>query len=147
MLRVIEDTVPHLPADRVRYLMGVGKPDDVVEAVCRGVDLFDCVLPTRSGRTGQAFTREGPLNLRNARFADDAAPLDASSDCPASRDYSRAYLHHLVKADEILSSVLLTWHNVNFYQQLMRDLRRAIATGDLPAFRSEFLDRYRRPRP
>ncbi|MEQ8248783.1 MAG: tRNA guanosine(34) transglycosylase Tgt [Alphaproteobacteria bacterium] len=143
MLGVLDVTVPHLPADRPRYLMGVGKPDDIVEAVRRGIDMFDCVLPTRSGRTGQAFTRDGPLNIRNARFADDPTPLDETSDCAASRDYSRAYLHHLVKSKEILGATLLTWHNVGFYQRLMADLRSAIAAGSLDAFAADFLARYR----
>ncbi len=143
MLEVLDATVPHLPEDRPRYLMGVGKPDDIVEAVRRGIDMFDCVLPTRSGRTGQAFTRDGPVNIKNARWADDPAPLDETSDCPASRDYSRAYLHHLVKAKEILGATLLTWHNVAFYQQLMADLRAAIVAGRLNAFASGFLARYR----
>jgi len=143
MLGVLDVTVPHLPVDRPRYLMGVGKPDDIVEAVRRGIDMFDCVLPTRSGRTGQAFTRDGPINIRNARFADDPAPLDPDSDCPASRDYSRAYLHHLFKAKEMLGATLLTWHNVGFYQSLMADLRTAIAAGDLEVFSAGFLAQYR----
>ena len=143
MLSVLDATVAHLPADAPRYLMGVGKPDDIVEAVGRGIDMFDCVLPTRSGRTGQAFTRDGPINIRNARFADDPAPLDGASDCPASRDYSRAYLHHLFKAKEMLGSTLLSWHNVSFYQGLMADLRNAIDHGDLAAFSAAFLAQYR----
>jgi queuine tRNA-ribosyltransferase len=143
MLGVLDATVPHLPSDHPRYLMGVGKPDDIIEAVRRGIDMFDCVLPTRSGRTGQAFTRDGPINIRNARFADDPAPLDPTSDCPASRDYSRAYLHHLFKAKEMLGSTLLTWHNVAFYQSLMADLRSAIAAGGLETFSHDFLARYR----
>ena len=147
MLAVLDVTVPHLPTERPRYLMGVGKPDDIVEAVCRGIDMFDCVLPTRSGRTGQAFTRDGPLNIRNARFADDPSPLDPGSDCPASRDYSRAYLHHLIKAKEILGATLLTWHNVGFYQRLMADLRGAVAAGALEAFAADFLARYRAGEP
>jgi queuine tRNA-ribosyltransferase len=143
MLTVLDATVPHLPADCPRYLMGVGKPDDIVEAVRRGIDMFDCVLPTRSGRTGQAFTRDGPINIRNARFADDPAPLDEGSDCPASRDYSRAYLHHLFKAKEMLGSTLLSWHNVSFYQRLMAGLRDAIDDGGLEAFSEAFLAEYR----
>jgi queuine tRNA-ribosyltransferase len=119
--------------------MGVGKPADIVGAVLRGVDMFDCVLPTRSGRTGQAFTRFGTLNLRNARHADDPRPLDPDSACPAARDYSRAYLHHLVKADEILASVLLTWNNVWFYQDLMRSLREAVVAGALADFAAAFV--------
>lgn len=131
MFRTLEATVPFLPEDRPRYLMGVGKPADIVGAVLRGIDLFDCVLPTRSGRTGQAFTRRGPVNLKNARHADDPRPLDAESECPATRDYSRAYLHHLVKAGEILGAILLTWNNVWYYQDLMRRLRSAIEAGRL----------------
>jgi len=130
-----------LPADRPRYLMGVGKPVDIVEAVARGVDLFDCVLPTRSGRHGQAWTWEGPINLKAARFAEDAAPLDAEIACPASRDYSKAYLHHLVKSGEILGQVLLSWHNLAFYQALMGGLRTAIGEGRLGAFRKQVRDR------
>ena len=144
MLATLDSTVPHLPADRPHYLMGVGKPDDIVAAVRRGIDMFDCVLPTRSGRNGQAFTRHGPLNLRNAKHATDPAPLDAAMACPASRDYSRAYLHHLVKANEILAAVLLTWHNIAFYQTLMRDLRAAIENGRLNEFAARFLDDYLR---
>ncbi len=138
MFQVLDDVMPHLPADKPRYLMGVGKPDDLVGAVQRGVDMFDCVLPTRSGRTGQAFTRRGPLNIKNARHADDPRPLDETLNCPASRDYSRAYLHHLVKSKEILGAVLLTWHNLAYYQHLMAGLRAAIADGELDAFAAEF---------
>jgi queuine tRNA-ribosyltransferase len=127
-----------LPADRPRYLMGVGKPIDLVEAVWRGVDMFDCVLPTRSGRHGQAWTLDGAVNLKNARFADDPDPLDAASGCPASRDYSKAYLHHLVKSGEILGQVLLSWHNVAFFETLMAQLRAAIAEGRLAAYRQAF---------
>jgi queuine tRNA-ribosyltransferase len=126
MLATLDTTLPHLPTERLRYLMGVGKPQDIVEAVRRGVDMFDCVLPTRSGRTGQAFTRFGPINLKNARHADDPRPLDAASACPAARDYSRAYLHHLVRSGEILGAILLTWNNLWYYQDLMRRLRTAI---------------------
>jgi queuine tRNA-ribosyltransferase len=131
-----------LPADRPRYLMGVGKPIDLVEAVARGVDMFDCVLPTRSGRHGQAWTWEGAVNLKNARFADDEAPLDEASDCPASRDYSKAYLHHLVKSDEILGQILLSWHNVAFFQALTAAMRGAIAEGRFDAFRRDFAARH-----
>jgi queuine tRNA-ribosyltransferase len=127
-----------LPADRPRYLMGVGKPVDLVEAVARGVDMFDCVLPTRSGRHGQAWTWEGPVNLKSARFAEDETPLDAAIDCPASRDYSRAYLHHLVKSREILAQVMLSWHNLAFYQAVMAAMREAIAEGRFAAFRAAF---------
>ncbi|MBV9997387.1 MAG: tRNA guanosine(34) transglycosylase Tgt [Caulobacteraceae bacterium] len=124
-----------LPPDRPRYLMGVGTPQDIVEAVARGVDMFDCVLPTRSGRHGQAWTWGGPINLKNARFAEDAEPLDPGSACPASRDYSKAYLHHLVKSQEILGQVLLSWHNVAFFQALTAELRAAIAEGRLATLR------------
>ena len=133
------DTVPDaLPADRPRYLMGVGKPADIVGAAARGMDLFDCVLPTRSGRTAQAWTREGPVNLRNARHAEDPAPLDPRLDCPASREFSRAYLHHLVKRREMLGATLLSWHNTAFYQALMAEIRTAIEQGRFAAWRREF---------
>jgi len=138
MFDTLEATVPHLPTDRPRYLMGVGKPDDLVGAVLRGIDMFDCVLPTRSGRNGQAFTWGGTLNLRNARHADDSGPLDAACRCPACRQFSRAYLHHVVKSGEIIASMLLTWHNLTFYQDLMAALRRAIGEGRLEAFAAEF---------
>lgn len=131
MFDVLDFTVPHLPVDRPRYLMGVGKPLDIVGAVVRGIDMFDCVLPTRSGRNGQAFTRRGPVNLRNARHTDDRRPLEDGCRCPACRQYSRAYLHHLVKAEEILASMLITWHNLTHYQDLMQGLRDAIAAGSL----------------
>jgi queuine tRNA-ribosyltransferase len=132
-----------LPVDKPRYLMGVGKPDDIVGAVERGIDMFDCVLPTRSGRTGQAFTRDGPINLRNARFGEDEAPLDPACPCPICATWSRAYLHHLVRAGEILGAMLMTEHNLYFYQQLMADLRTAIADGGLTAFADAFRARYR----
>jgi queuine tRNA-ribosyltransferase len=138
MFDVLEATIPLLPIDRPRYLMGVGKPGDLVGAVARGVDMFDCVLPTRSGRTDQAFTRGGPVNIRNARHADDPRPLDESLDCPASRDYSRAYLHHLARSREILGAMLLTWHNLYYYQDLMARMRRAIGEGRFRAFAAEF---------
>ena len=131
---MVEATVPGLPADRPRYLMGVGKPSDIVGAVKRGVDMFDCVLPTRSGRTGQAFTRSGTLNLRNARHADDPAPLDNECGCHACTGFSRAYLHHLTKAGEILASMLLTVHNLTYYADLVAGLRAAIAAGRLAEF-------------
>lgn len=143
MLQTLDVTVPLLPEDRPRYLMGVGKPEDLVGAVARGIDLFDCVLPTRSGRTGQAFTRFGPLNLRNACHAEDPRPLDESLDCPASRDFSRAYLHHLVRAGEILAAMLLTWHNLAFYQRLMAEMRAAIGEGRLAGFIEAFHRDYR----
>ncbi|HVV63957.1 MAG TPA: tRNA guanosine(34) transglycosylase Tgt [Rhizomicrobium sp.] len=145
MFETIEATVPHLPARKPRYLMGVGKPDDIAGAVLRGVDMFDCVLPTRSGRNGQAFTREGALNLRNARHADDDAPLDAKCRCPACASFSRAYLHHVVKANEIIASMLLTWHNLAYYQDLMEDLRCAIREGRLEAEVAQISRAYARP--
>ena len=138
MCEVLDYAPGLLPDDRPRYLMGVGKPVDIVEAVARGVDMFDCVLPTRSGRHGQAWTWEGPINLKAARFAEDETPLDPDSDCPASRDYSRAYLHHLVRCDEILGQVLLSWHNLAFFQALMAQMREAIADGRFTAFRRAF---------
>ncbi len=131
MFEVLDHAPAMLPADRPRYLMGVGKPDDIVGAVLRGVDMMDCVLPSRSGRTGQAFTARGPVNLRNARHATDPRPLEDGCDCPACRGYSRAYLHHVVRAGEIIASMLLTWHNLAYYQRLMADLRAAIAAGTL----------------
>jgi len=138
MFRTLEATVPHLPADRPRYLMGVGKPSDLVGAVQRGIDMFDCVLPTRSGRTGQAFTRRGSINIRNARHAEDTRPLDAECGCPACRGHSRAYLHHLVRSNEILGSILMTWHNLHYFQDLMRGLRTAIHQGRLADFAAAF---------
>jgi queuine tRNA-ribosyltransferase len=137
MFRVLDVTTPVLPRERPRYLMGVGKPEDLLGAVARGIDLFDCVLPTRSGRTGQAFTRFGPVNVRNARHADDPRPLDEGVPCPASREYSRAYLHHLVRSKEILGAILLTWHNVAYYQHLMAHMREAIAAGTFAAFSAD----------
>jgi queuine tRNA-ribosyltransferase len=141
MVEVLEFAPAMLPPERPRYLMGVGKPIDIVEAVWRGVDMFDCVLPTRSGRHGQAWGWEGSINLKNARFADDQEPLDPESDCPASRDYSKAYLHHLVKSEEILGQVLLSWHNLAFFQTLMAALRAAVAEGRIEAFRQAFVAR------
>jgi queuine tRNA-ribosyltransferase len=138
MLTTLAATEPFLPADRPRYLMGVGKPSDLVAAVARGVDMFDCVLPTRSGRTAQAFTRAGTLNLRNARHAEDPGPLDPECRCPACRSYSRAYLHHLTKANEILGAMLLTRHNLTYYQDLMAQMRAAIETGGFSAFAASF---------
>jgi len=139
MFATLEATMPHLPVTHARYLMGVGKPLDIVGAVLRGVDMFDCVLPTRSGRTAQAFTSRGTLNLRNARHADDPRPLDEAVPCPASRNYSRAYIHHLIRSDEILGLMLLSWHNVAFYQHLMAQLRDAIAAGQLQHFAQAFV--------
>ena len=138
MFETLDATVPHLPADKPRYLMGVGKPADIVGAVARGVDMFDCVLPTRSGRNGQAFTRKGALNLKNARFAEDTGPLDTACRCPACRQFSRAYLHHVVKSGEIIAAMLLTWHNLTFYQDLMQGLRQAIAEFRLSAWIAAF---------
>jgi queuine tRNA-ribosyltransferase len=134
MFETLDATVPHLPNDKPHYLMGVGKPDDIVGAVLRGIDMFDCVIPTRSGRNAQAFTREGTLNLRNARHADDPAPLDAGCRCSACRQFSRAYLHHVVKANEIIASMLITAHNLTYYQDLMASLRDAIARGETAKF-------------
>jgi queuine tRNA-ribosyltransferase len=136
MLAMVEEVMPHLPADKPHYLMGVGTPDDLLEAVARGVDMFDCVLPTRNGRHGLAFTRRGPINLKNARHAADPRPLDAESRCPAARDFSRAYLHHLVKANEPLAGMLLSLVNLFYYQDLMRGAREAIAAGNYDDFRS-----------
>ncbi len=138
MLEVLEATVPQLAADRPRYLMGVGKPEDIVGAVARGVDLFDCVLPTRSGRTGQAFTRRGPLNIENARHSEDPRPIDEDCPCLACSGFSRAYLHHLVRNKEILGAILLTTHNISYYQQLMAGLRRAIDEGAAEQYYREF---------
>ncbi len=138
MLSTLEATEPFLPIDRPRYLMGVGKPSDLVGAVARGVDMFDCVLPTRSGRTAQAFTRAGTLNLRNARHAEHPGPLDPDCRCPACRSYSRAYLHHLTKAGEILGAMLLTRHNLTYYQDLMAEMRAAIEAGSFSAFVEAF---------
>lgn len=143
MVGCLDFAPDQLPADRPRYLMGVGKPDDLVEAVARGIDMFDCVLPTRSGRTGQAFTRSGPINIRNARFAEDQGPLDPDCACPTCGTYTRAYVHHLVRSGEILGAMLMTEHNLFFYQALMAHLRAAIAAGRFDTFRKDFLDRYR----
>ncbi|MEA3064986.1 MAG: queuine tRNA-ribosyltransferase [Sphingomonadales bacterium] len=142
MLACLDFAAGQLPADRPRYLMGVGKPDDIVGAVERGIDMFDCVLPTRSGRTGQAFTRDGPVNIRNARFAEDGAPLDPACPCPVCAQWSRAYLHHLVRSGEILGAMLMTEHNLWFYQGLMADLREAISKRRLAAFAADFRARY-----
>ena len=142
MFSVLDYAPGQLPADAPRYLMGVGKPDDLVGAVERGIDMFDCVLPSRSGRNGQAFTWHGPLNLRNARFAEDLAPLDERCPCDACANYSRAYLHHLTKSGEILGAMLLTEHNLTFYQQLMQAMREAIAAGQFAGFAGQFRRRY-----
>jgi queuine tRNA-ribosyltransferase len=143
MFATLDFAPGQLPADRPRYLMGVGKPDDLVGAVERGVDMFDCVLPTRSGRNGQAFTWSGPLNLRNARHAEDAGPLDERCACQTCASYSRAYLHHLVKAGEMLGAMLLTEHNLTFYQDLMQAMREAIAGARFAAFAGDFRRGYR----
>ena len=137
MLRMLETTCPAMPEERPRYLMGVGTPDDLIESVARGVDMFDCVMPTRAGRHGLAYTRHGKINLRNARHAEDPRPLDETSDCPAARDYSRAYLHHLVKCGEALGGMLLTWNNLAYYQSLMAGMRGAIEAGRFADFRAE----------
>ena len=142
MHRIVRDVTPLLPVDRPRYLMGVGKPDDLVGAVERGVDMFDCVLPTRSGRNGQAFTWNGALNLRNARFAEDTGPLDDRCACPTCATYSRAYLHHLIKSGEMLGAMLLTEHNIGFYQQLMAAMREAIGQDRFAAFAQAFRSAY-----
>ncbi|WP_028031404.1 tRNA guanosine(34) transglycosylase Tgt [Gemmobacter nectariphilus] len=138
MFGVLDYAPGFLPQDKPRYLMGVGKPDDIVGAVERGVDMMDCVLPSRSGRTGQGWTRRGSVNLRNARHAEDPRPLDESCTCPACRNYSRAYLHHVVRTGEIIGSMLLTWHNLHYFQDLMQGLRDAIAAGTLPQFVAAF---------
>ena len=142
MFATLDFAPGQLPTDAPRYLMGVGKPDDLVGAVLRGVDMFDCVLPTRSGRNGQAFTWAGPLNLRNARHAEDGDPLDPRCACPTCATYSRAYLHHLTKAGEMLGAMLLTEHNLSFYQSLMAAMREAIGEGRMGAFAGDFLTAY-----
>jgi queuine tRNA-ribosyltransferase len=142
MCEVLDYAPDMLPYDKPRYLMGVGKPIDLVEAVARGVDMFDCVLPTRSGRHGQAWTWDGAINIKNAKYAEDDTPLDPTSDCPASRDYSKAYLRHLFKAEEILGQVLLSWHNIAFFQALTAAMRAAIAEGRFEAFRRDFAARH-----
>jgi queuine tRNA-ribosyltransferase len=138
MFGVLDYAPGQLPEDKPRYLMGVGKPDDIVGAVQRGVDMFDCVLPSRSGRTGQGWTARGSVNLRNARHRDDPRPLEEGCPCPACRNYSRAYLHHVIKSDEIIGSMLLTWHNLAYYQRLMQGLRDAISAGRLEQFVARF---------
>jgi queuine tRNA-ribosyltransferase len=138
MFGVLDYAPGMLPENRPRYLMGVGKPDDIVGAVKRGIDMMDCVLPSRSGRTGQAFTRRGVVNIKNARHADDPRPLDEACTCPACRNYSRAYLHHVFRAGEIISSMLLTWHNLHYYQELMQGMRAAISEGAFSSFEAEF---------
>jgi queuine tRNA-ribosyltransferase len=137
MLSTLDYTVPALPEDKPRYLMGVGTPEDMLLSVMRGIDMFDCVMPTRAGRHGQAYTRYGKINLRNARHTADPRPLDEESDCPAARDYSRAYLNHLIKSGEMLGSMLLTWANIHYYQQLMAGIREAIGQRRLEEFAAE----------
>jgi len=138
MFQILDSTVPQLPADRPRYLMGVGRPADIVGAVKRGIDMFDCVMPTRGGRTAQAFTRRGELNLRNARHRDDPRPIDEQCACPACLNHSRAYLHHLIRSEEILGAMLLTWHNLHYYQDIMRGLRGAIESRSLEPWIAAF---------
>ncbi len=138
MFEVLDYAPQMLPEDKPRYLMGVGRPDDIVGAVLRGVDMFDCVMPTRSGRTAQAFTAYGPVNIRNARHREDPRPLEAGCDCPLCTHYSRAYIHHLQKCNEVLAVMLLTWHNIRYYQRLMQGLRNAIETDTLQAFAEDF---------
>ena len=138
MFSVLDYAPGFLPEDKPRYLMGVGKPDDIVGAVKRGIDMMDCVLPSRSGRTGQAWTRRGQVNIKNARHMDDPRPLDEACSCPACRSYSRAYLHHVFKAEEMISGMLLTWHNLHYYQELMAGMREAIAAGRFAAWEADF---------
>jgi queuine tRNA-ribosyltransferase len=141
MFTVLDHVVPELPVDRPHYLMGVGTPHDLVGAVARGIDMFDCVMPTRSGRTGQAFTARGKVNMRNARHQDDPRPLDENCRCPACTQFSRAYLHHLQRSEEMLGPILLTWHNLTYYQDLMAGMRQAIATGGFADFAADFAER------
>jgi queuine tRNA-ribosyltransferase len=144
MLDMLDVTLPELPADKPRYLMGVGTPDDILKSVARGIDMFDCVMPTRAGRHGLAYTRRGKINLRNARHAEDHRPLDAESDCPAARDYSRAYLHHLVRSQEALGAMLLTWNNLSYYQNLMQDIRTAIEARNFAGRAAEISEAWAR---
>lgn len=144
MLSVLESTCPHLPDNKPRYLMGVGTPDDILESVARGIDMFDCVMPTRAGRHGLAFTRRGKINLKNARHADDHRPLDEESNCPATKDYSRAYLHHLVRCNESLGGMLLTWNNLAYYQWLMENIRSSIEQGGFNEFRQMTRESWKR---
>ncbi len=144
MLDMLDVTCPILPADKPRYLMGVGTPDDILKSVGRGIDMFDCVMPTRAGRHGLAFTRHGKVNLKNARHSEDPRPLDAESQCPAARDYSRAYLHHLVRSNEYLGAMLVTWNNLAYYQDLMAGIRAAIEAARFEAFSAETTGRWAR---
>lgn len=139
MFEVLDYTVPLLPEDKPRYLMGVGKPADIIGAVLRGVDMFDCVIPTRGGRLARAYTRNGEMNMRNAQYAEDTAPVDSACACPTCRHYSRAYLHHLFKSDEMLGPTLLTWHNLHYFQDIMRALRQAIEAGNIAQVAQEML--------
>lgn len=141
MFETIEKTIPFLPDNKPRYLMGVGKPSDIVGSVLRGVDMFDCVMPTRSGRNALAFTREGTVNLRNACHADDTNPLDKECSCPACQNYTRAYLHHLFKAGEMLGAMLLSWHNIQYYEDLMKQIRLSIEQGNFSEFAKEFFEK------
>ncbi|PHS76761.1 MAG: tRNA guanosine(34) transglycosylase Tgt [Robiginitomaculum sp.] len=138
MLETLENVMPHLPITRPRYLMGVGKPIDLVESVARGVDMFDCVIPTRSGRHGQVWSDAGPYNIKRAEFAEDISPLDPSIECPASRDYSKAYIHHLIRSGELLGGMLLSWHNIAYFQNLMARMRQAISSGSFEEFGHDF---------
>ena len=138
MFNVLDYAPDMLPVDKPRYLMGVGKPSDIVGAVARGVDMMDCVLPSRSGRTGQIFTRRGVVNIKNARHQNDPRPLDEACSCPACQNYSRAYLHHVFKSQEIIASMLMTWHNLHYYQELMEDMRQAISTDSFAQFQAKF---------
>ena len=144
MVRTLDATMPFLPENRPRYLMGVGTPLDILKSVARGIDMFDCVMPTRSGRHGQAFTQQGRLNLRNAKYADDPRPLDEASGCPAASNYSRAYLHHLVKSGELLGMMLLSWANVAYYQNLMSEIRLAVAENRYNDFRQHIVEAWNR---
>lgn len=144
MLQTLDFTTPALPQDRPRYLMGVGTPEDIIESVARGIDMFDCVMPTRSGRHGQAFTRFGRINIRNAKHADDTRPLDAEHPCPALSQYSRAYLHHLVRSGELLGMMLLSWANIAYYQSLMQGIRDAIDAGNFEQFRADTHSQWKR---
>ncbi|MBB4954000.1 queuine tRNA-ribosyltransferase [Agrobacterium vitis] len=144
MLSMLDITLPVLPTEKPRYLMGVGTPDDMLKSVALGVDMFDCVMPTRSGRHGLAFTRRGKVNIRNARHAEDMRPLDEQSSCPAARDYSRAYLHHLVRSNEALGGMLLSWNNLSYYQELMQGIRQSIAEGRFEDFKAETMEMWAR---
>jgi queuine tRNA-ribosyltransferase len=144
MLKMLEETLPVLPTEKPRYLMGVGTPEDILRSVARGIDMFDCVMPTRSGRHGLAFTRRGKVNIRNARHAEDMRPLDEQSNCVATRDYSRAYLHHLVRSNEALGGMLLSWNNLSYYQELMQGIRKSIEEGRFADFMAETQEEWAR---